>query len=591
MNRIIFLIIFIVVLSNTGRSQNYNWMEQTSGTTDFLGEMYFINNFEGFIGTISGLVLRTTNGGAVWGGMLNYPSANVIVGMHFQDAENGWVTNNWGQVWHTTDAGDSPWVNQYSGTSYANSMIENDGRLLVGYNNQIVYSDNGGSSWDSTSCQVFGSIIDITFGSSDVGYALGVDNYVSKTTNNGDDWSTGNVISTAPFSINDLYAINENLIFAVGDTGTIMKSTNGGGLWVPITISPTFDNFYEIDFANASHGIIAGSNGAIYETVDGGNNWLPNTAPNSLTLYAAQCMTNTLAYTCGAGGKINRSPAGVEDINMLTYLGPDTICVGEPFDFSFQFSNIGGGPSFNPGFTVEELGQGYLYGDTIYYNGSLDSGDVEIHTQPGTILTNPGTTNVEIIAVEQNNQSNNTLVATIEVVTPNSTDITGGTFFCPGDTITLEASGGNDYFWQAGISNDINNPVQVVNPIQTTSYIVEIVQDYCKLFDTVWVFLDPNCTDHDTINPAPSNSYAFSPNFDGVNDYLVLDFIDPNFDNNSVTIYNRWGDIVFETRNYNNDDNYWDGTYGKRNSPPGTYFLIARTSNSGSVKAWVQIVK
>jgi gliding motility-associated-like protein len=44
---------------------------------------------------------------------------------------------------------------------------------------------------------------------------------------------------------------------------------------------------------------------------------------------------------------------------------------------------------------------------------------------------------------------------------------------------------------------------------------------------------------------------AVSPFKDGYNDFLLLRYIDPQ---NKVTIYNRWGDKVFERVNYDNDD-------------------------------------
>ncbi len=69
----------------------------------------------------------------------------------------------------------------------------------------------------------------------------------------------------------------------------------------------------------------------------------------------------------------------------------------------------------------------------------------------------------------------------------------------------------------------------------------------------------------------------FSPNGDGVNDYFKIDCI-TQYPNNSLQVYNRWGNIVFETRSYKND---WDGTPNGRaivqkedQLPVGTYYYI-----------------
>ncbi|BFM45348.1 hypothetical protein CFS9_39890 [Flavobacterium sp. CFS9] len=76
---------------------------------------------------------------------------------------------------------------------------------------------------------------------------------------------------------------------------------------------------------------------------------------------------------------------------------------------------------------------------------------------------------------------------------------------------------------------------------------------------------------------------AFSPNNDGINDRFVIDNIDDIacYPDNSVEIYNRWGVLVFDTKNYNNTTNAFDGISRGRTTisqsdglPSGTYFYI-----------------
>jgi gliding motility-associated-like protein len=56
---------------------------------------------------------------------------------------------------------------------------------------------------------------------------------------------------------------------------------------------------------------------------------------------------------------------------------------------------------------------------------------------------------------------------------------------------------------------------------------------------------------------------VFSPNGDGHNDLFVIDGIE--YTSNTVRIYNRWGQLVFESSNYRNQ---WNGG----DLPDGTYF-------------------
>ncbi len=84
----------------------------------------------------------------------------------------------------------------------------------------------------------------------------------------------------------------------------------------------------------------------------------------------------------------------------------------------------------------------------------------------------------------------------------------------------------------------------------------------------------------------------FSPNADGTNDTFVIEGIEA-FDN-ELTIYNRWGNVVFNATNYQND---WDGKSNagrvvRRNQklPAGTYYYTLEIKESGKVSTgWLYI--
>ncbi len=68
---------------------------------------------------------------------------------------------------------------------------------------------------------------------------------------------------------------------------------------------------------------------------------------------------------------------------------------------------------------------------------------------------------------------------------------------------------------------------------------------------------------------------AVSPNGDGKNDYWHIQNIDAlaDFKENRVSIFNRWGDIVFETENYDNVNRLFKGLNTRGGElPTGTYF-------------------
>lgn len=98
------------------------------------------------------------------------------------------------------------------------------------------------------------------------------------------------------------------------------------------------------------------------------------------------------------------------------------------------------------------------------------------------------------------------------------------------------------------------------------------------LCDTAVLFID--------VGPAQFKIYeGFSPNGDENNDYWRIDGIEQEpYNNNLVRVFDRFNNLVFETRDYrNNEGNSWRGesNHGlvKGSLPEGTYFYTIRLDN------------
>ncbi len=92
-----------------------------------------------------------------------------------------------------------------------------------------------------------------------------------------------------------------------------------------------------------------------------------------------------------------------------------------------------------------------------------------------------------------------------------------------------------------------------------------------------------------------SDNYLISPNDDDVNDALVFEGLEL-FNKNKLTVFNRWGNVVFEATNYKNN---WEAVSNGRATikannklPVGTYFYTLEFGNgttNNSRKGWVYI--
>jgi gliding motility-associated-like protein len=232
----------------------------------------------------------------------------------------------------------------------------------------------------------------------------------------------------------------------------------------------------------------------------------------------------------------------------------------------------------------------------------------------------------------------------ITILQPNfAITLNGSETVCSGSTTTITASGGGTYLWSTGETG----PSIVVSPTANTVYSVIIMNGSCSttLTQSIYYLEIPSATVEDTFYVSPGDyielsgpegytSYTwtpnlnlssfstqltnfignsttnynvfstapngcerndsivvivlnfdvptgFSPNGDLVNDQFVIPGIETF--NVQLTVFNRWGDIVFESDHYQND---WDGTcgtplcMGKGPLPEGTYYYSITVSNS-----------
>ncbi|MFH1321867.1 MAG: gliding motility-associated C-terminal domain-containing protein [Bacteroidota bacterium] len=90
------------------------------------------------------------------------------------------------------------------------------------------------------------------------------------------------------------------------------------------------------------------------------------------------------------------------------------------------------------------------------------------------------------------------------------------------------------------------------------------------------------CTGTDVVAITQPDALAmptgYTPNGDGKNDYFVILGIDAYPENNLVA-YNRWGNLVYEKENYQNE---WKGeNLSGKSIPDGTYYVILTIKDAG----------
>lgn len=97
----------------------------------------------------------------------------------------------------------------------------------------------------------------------------------------------------------------------------------------------------------------------------------------------------------------------------------------------------------------------------------------------------------------------------------------------------------------------------------------------CFALSTFIVRLDNENTDVDD-RCIPFFANTMTPNGDGANDFFYIRNIE-TFPNNVLTIYNRWGNIVYQANGYVNT---WDGTHNGAPLPVGNYYYYIELNDN-----------
>ncbi len=281
-----------------------SWYRPNSISSASLNSIDITENDIVYVAGSSGTLLKSTNGGDVWFSLVS-GTANHLRDIEFINSNLGYCVGDSGTILKTTDGG-LTWFPQISGTTenlYSIFIVDANNLYIGGTNGTILKSVDGGIEWSIQNSDVTNTIEDMHFIDNDTGFASGR-SFLISTTDGGTNWiqiytggfhydiftsiyfqniNVGYITSSvyAPdFSVgeiwktndggnnwiqlystgnylNDIVFIDENLGFAAGVGGTIVKTTNSGSVW-QIEETPTIEFVRDIDFSIPIGGYLDG---------------------------------------------------------------------------------------------------------------------------------------------------------------------------------------------------------------------------------------------------------------------------------------------------------------------------------------------
>ena len=134
-------------------------------------------------------------------------------------------------------------------------------------------------------------------------------------------------------TLRDIKIISPLIGWAVGNYGTIIKTTNGGTTWDTQT-SGTTEDLLGVSFTNANNGTVVGLNGTILRTTNGGVTWIQQSSVGG-DLSSVSFIDANIGTTVGDGGVILRTTNG-----GVTWIQQSSVA-GDLYSVSFIDANIG----------------------------------------------------------------------------------------------------------------------------------------------------------------------------------------------------------------------------------------------------------
>jgi gliding motility-associated-like protein len=189
----------------------------------------------------------------------------------------------------------------------------------------------------------------------------------------------------------------------------------------------------------------------------------------------------------------------------------------------------------------------------------------------GPIVWSTGATSNSITVLETGDYSLSSVnsggcgsAANFHVTYSNATlvDAGPGGFADCEDGIQLQGSTlASNFFWEptAGLDNP-QSLTPIATPILTTTYTLHAIAGDCESTSSVVVV--PECGNLKVPN-------VFTPNGDGFNDVFRPD--GKGVAKYSLQIFDRWGNLIFESKQYNNG---WNGKINNEPAASGTYYFL-----------------
>lgn len=337
----------IIRTSNGGQT----WQFVKTKTNNELFTTWFIDSLTGFFAGANGLMLKTSNGGQTFDTVF-YAPGKTIRSMVFIDNQNGAAIGDNGLLIKSLNGGQT-WT--YDTIPGASTVSFN--KIYYSMNNFYAVGTNGvivkqpiGSSWYMVTSGTSNTLNSISF-YENIGYAVGNTGTVLKSIDYGDSWST--LTAQTTLDLKTVWATDFNNAYIAGLNGTLKMSIDAGSTWFQIANSNTVMTLLGMHFNSPTNGYVCGGNGIILKTQDGNGFNIQQSFSIVNDVLQSVCFYDTLkGFAVGKNGRILRtinagqqwmpiSSGTISNLNSVYYINPSKVMIVGDVGIN-KISNDGG---------------------------------------------------------------------------------------------------------------------------------------------------------------------------------------------------------------------------------------------------------
>ncbi len=287
-----------------------NWIAINPNSTLDFNEVFFINENTGFIAAESGTVFRTFNKGIAWE-KIQLPTAQQLNGILFTSELIGYAVGNQGIFFRTTNGGDTWTPSPTNVTTPLKKVAASpvDPRILVavGETATMIRSINSGATFGTVNLGAGNTrnLSNLSFRpSSNILFATGQNGFILLSSNAGANWTTRQAGIRNDFSTTDFKS--NTVGFIAGKNGEFYVTTNAAASLISRPLPEKID-VHTIDFWNTSFGYASSAGGKIYRTGNSGVNWVPVPTSNPNKVTGFYLFAPSVLYITGTHGYLSRS--------------------------------------------------------------------------------------------------------------------------------------------------------------------------------------------------------------------------------------------------------------------------------------------